>query len=127
MDRADDPSIRDDDLLWRRVVPEWIVYELDGSSRLSSLAFRDKRGEISVHLAKLTNPETVLQSHPGDGIVAITAGQARALGYRIALDPTPADQSHALICAPPERGTKEKERDAKRFAQTAQWLIRPGG
>jgi hypothetical protein len=125
-ERVDDPTINDDDLLWRRIVnkPEWVSHNSDGSWRVSSAAFIDRHtGEVSVHLARLTTQEKVLASRPDEGMVEIVAGLPRSLGLIVAYDPTDDDQSHSLICSP--MGGSIKKSDARKLADAAGWLVLP--
>jgi hypothetical protein len=125
-ERVDDPTINDDDLLWRRIVnkPEWISQNSDGSWRVSSAAFIDRyTGEISVHLARLTTQEKVLASRPDDGMVEIVAGLPRSLNLIVVYDPTEDDQSHSLICPPV--GGNIKKNAARKLADDARWLVKP--
>jgi hypothetical protein len=125
---VDDPTIDDDDLLWRRVanVPDMIKKLPDGTYRVSSAAFKDGiDGEVSVHLAKLTTAGDALADYPENGLVQITAGLPRSLDHRVVYDPTPEDRSHALIVPPRNQTPSSRNRDAKRMAQAAQWLVHP--
>lgn len=106
--RADDPTINDDETLWRRILPDWIHTEEGGRIRAKSFAFIDRlSGELSVHIAALTTRDAVLDNHPNHRIVAFKAGLPRSLGFAIVRDPTPDDPSHALICPSP-KGAKAK-------------------
>lgn len=125
-DRVDDPTISDDDLLWRRIVnqPAWVSHNPDGSWRISSAAFIDRHtGEVSVHLARLTTQEKALVNRPDDGLAEINAGLPRSIDLVVAYDPTDDDPSHSLIC-PVKGGSISKSR-ARRLADAAQWLIKP--
>ena len=106
--RADDPTINDDEVLWRRILPDWLHTQEDGRVRAKSVAFIDRlSGELSVHIASLTNHAAVLAGRPNDRIVAFKAGLPRSLDFAIVRDPTPDDPSHALICPSP-KGAKAK-------------------
>jgi hypothetical protein len=98
-ERVDDPTIEDKARLWRRILPQWVHRKPDGSVRPASFAFLDRlSGELSVHIASLTTQERALQGHPDDSLAEIEAGFIRSLGYAVVRDPTPGDESHALIC-----------------------------
>lgn len=124
--RVDDPSIRDEEVLWRRVLPEWTTMK-GGTFRPTSQTFKDRRSyELSVHIASLTTIDKVLAAYPGQGIVAITAGDVRSLGsYAIVRDPIindpdlPDDPSHALICPSPTGSA------ASSLARLAVWVREP--
>src|SRR5882757_9908348 len=102
-ERQDDPAIADDEILWRRVLPEWIHTEANGNTRPQSISFVDRRsGELSVHRARLTTAERVLNGWPGNRIAAFPASLPRSLGYKLICDATDDDASHALVCPSPE-------------------------
>jgi hypothetical protein len=125
---VDHPTINDDDLLWRRIadVPDMIKQLPDGTYRVSTAAFKDGvDGQVSVHLAKLTTVETALAEYPENGLVQITAGLPRSLGHSVVYDPTPEDRSHTLIVPPENQTNNSRQRDAKRLAQAALWLVHP--
>jgi hypothetical protein len=103
-DRVDDLSIDAEEVLWRRVLPDWLHREPDGRVRAGSHAFIDRQsGELSVNIAALTSIESVRQTRPGDFILAFKAGVPRKLGLKIVRDPEPDDPSHALICPSPDK------------------------
>lgn len=59
--RVDDTTIPDSEGLWRRIPPSWIVLDKETAEwRLSSVAFIDRRGELSVELSSLTTAEQSL-------------------------------------------------------------------
>lgn len=117
--RVDDPTISDDEILWRRVIPAWLHHEADGTTRPASVAFIDRRsGELSVHLASIMgDPNLALHGRPNDSLAAIKAGHPRSLGFAIVRDPQPQDPSHALICPSPA-GAR-----AKQIAKQATWVV----
>jgi len=117
--RKDDPSIGDNEVLWRRIHPHQIVQEPDGSVRPGSFAFQDNTStsELSVHIAAMTDQHRVLQGYSRQSLVAIRAGLPRSLGYAIVRDPTPDDPSHALICPSPTKS------HARQLAKQAIWVV----
>jgi hypothetical protein len=116
--RIDDLSITDNDLLWRRLHPDWVI-PTDSGFRISSAAFKDGRHEVSVNLAALTTVEETLAGFPNQGLAEIRAGVPRSLGHSIVRDPEESNPSHALICEPPVQPNKKRERDAKEMARQA--------
>jgi hypothetical protein len=116
--RVDDPTIRDDEVLWRRIIPVWLHATTAGEVRPASIAFIDRlSGELSVHLASLANIDGVLSGHAEESVAAIAAAIPRSLGYALVRDPTPEDPSHALICPSPRRP------DAKKLATASIWIV----
>ena len=82
---ADDPTIPDDAIIWRYVVPQWIVRGKDGEGSLPSPgAFEDSSDgdPMSAILAsKDRDPATAVpKASPDAGVVAFTAGFLRGLG-----------------------------------------------
>jgi hypothetical protein len=134
--REDDPSIADDEMLWRRIlnIPDWIKKSDDGTFRTTSAAFLDGRtNEVSVHRAILTTQEKALEGKPDEGLVEIRAEFPRSLGQIVVYDPIQNhptlrdDISHSLIC-PPQSSTKStRKSDARLMAQEASkhWLVLP--
>ncbi len=97
-DREDDPTIPDDERLWRRIAPNQLK-PIDGTGfEISSAAFRDKTGDLSVHLASLTTRERVLASWPAFSLAELRAAVPRSLEMKVVRDPLPEDPSHALVC-----------------------------
>lgn len=91
-------EIKDDEDLLRRFPPN--LLNSDGS--LSSSAYKtngEPDNEISVHLARLVDPEEVLRraSRPTFGVGSIVARCPRDLGFSVYHDPLPEDDSHSLI------------------------------
>lgn len=122
--RIDDPAIADDDLLWRRLHPTWVV-PTDEGFRISSAAFKDGRHEVSVDLAALTTQVQTLAGFPQQGLAELKARVPRSLGHAIVRDPVEGNPAHALICEPPSQPNKKRERDAKEMARQASILNMP--
>jgi len=115
--RLDDPTIPDDALLWRRVPPDQVKPLADGGFRVSSAAFRDKTGELSVHVASLTDGERALGGYPLYSLAQLSASVPRSLGFSVSRDPLPNDNSHALICPKASKG------HASKLAQSCTWAF----
>jgi len=126
MARTDDPSIADEDALWRRILAHrgWIVRASNGGFRPSSVAFLDNlNGEVSVHVARLTTKDLVLADYPDQSLAEILAHVPRSLGHVVAFDKKPNDLSHAVICPPPQIPNKRRKRDAREMAERARWIL----
>lgn len=133
-ERPDDPSIGDEEWLWRRVMPTpiLVVMGADGQPRPTSAAFLDNyTGELSVHRAVLTTTEHIVSRYPDLALAAIQANLPRSLGHRIISDPIlasesgPGDPSHALVCGPAGQSNKRRKSDARRMAESSVWVVPP--
>lgn len=98
----DDKSIRDDDMLFRRIHLALIVKdENTGLARVSSGAFRDK--ELSVNIKSIIDgmgmgPETCITNHSTQKLVSFAAREARRLNQTVCRNPLPENPSHGLVC-----------------------------
>lgn len=117
-DPHDDAPLSDKLGLWRRVLPAWVKKLPDGSVRLTSLAFKDRRsGRISLHRADLCTLDVLTNRYPGHGVVEILVQDVRDLDCDVLPDPTLDDPSHAVIEPHP---TKSGSRE---LARRARWVI----
>jgi hypothetical protein len=126
--RIDDETIRDEDLLWRRIPnkPDFIKKLEDGKIKPSSAAFRDgNTNEVSVHLASLANQDVISEQFPEVGLVSITAGLPRSLGHIVAATPEVDDVSHRVICPPSDISKTKRKTLARKIAEEAEWLFYP--
>lgn len=122
--RHDDPTIPDEERLFRRVhLCQIVKDENTGFARVSSGAFRDKDKEISINIESVLKandgtPETCLRNHPACKLIYLTAGQARELEQAVCRDPKPpADLSHGLVCG------KQNTRVLHELRDAAEWVI----
>src|ERR1043165_7016155 len=103
--------IYDDDVLWRRLHPDWLqVDPKTGQARITSAAFRDGDNEVCVHLARLTSRESIEASHPNMGTAAIEARIPRSCEHSVEHEPEEGDPSHAVIRPPAGRGVNQIKR-----------------
>ncbi len=113
-----DVEINDETLIWRRVLPDWIHANNDGSFRPKSIAFVDRRtNQLSVHIARLTSVTSALAGRPDDSLVKFRAKTVTDLGLQIVYAPTDDDPSHALIV--PGNLTKGQ---AKALVRASEWV-----
>lgn len=115
--RDADTLIADKVELYRRIAHGWVCPDQQtGRQRLSSLAFRDSMGEISVELSSLTSPaECMARGGPTIiGLVALTVAQVREMGFTVVHDPKPDNPAHALILG---ASSKRNSRDLSRVAR----------
>ena len=115
---ADDTSVGDDEILLRRIRPDW-VEPAPGSPNgvaIKSIAFQnldEGKQLMSSHLLTILQnlgllPESVLNGHPGYGLVQYTAGYARAAGQVIVRDPRPGDPAHMHVVGPKSKGWRRR-------------------
>jgi hypothetical protein len=108
-------EIQDDDHLYRRLHPTHI----DEQGIVSSAAFNDDTGDISVDLARLTTPEESVDRAKGIGygLAELIASFPRQLGLLVTHDPQPDNDAHTLIqTIPPGNKGRRLRRDLARAA-----------
>lgn len=126
---ADDPSIRDEAELLRRIPPQHFVPDQNqGGIRISSAAFKDHANgsPMSVVLAEELartgrNPHDVLIGHDGFALAMITAGLARGCDQGVAREPLENEPAHAVVFGRKTHGIR------RRLAAGARWMIPPPG
>jgi hypothetical protein len=122
----DDPGIRDNDQLLRRIPPKHVVPDQNsGLLRLSSAAFEDDKdgAPMSVYCrtaieSASSNVDRVMAGHEGYGLVELGAGVFRECDQTVHPDPIPEESAHTVICGEKTHGRR------KRFAREAQWVIK---
>jgi hypothetical protein len=122
-DSLDDPSIPNEDRLFRRVRPNQVRTELDGSKRPTSAVF--KNPELSVNIESLMIqqrrlPEDTLADYRDDYLTSITAGNVREYNYPIVKDTDPPnDPAHGLVLG------KKSSAFANAMVRTHKWIKSP--
>lgn len=128
-DLDDDPTIRDECELLRRVPinPDvFIVWDDNqGRWRPSSASFKDHPNGTPMSIVlrdELVNagrdPAEVLINHDNFALAAITAGTAREHQQRVAREPILDEPAHGIVIG-------EKKKASKKMAKAAQWVIAP--
>jgi hypothetical protein len=122
-DFQDDPTIPGTWTVWRRISPEQVTKDADGSERPSSGAFDDSSDghPMSVVLAEeCKDPNRALAGNEGFRLVALSVKELRDLGMSIARDPIPdGEQAHAVVVGKKTQGTK------KAMKKKANWVTIP--
>jgi hypothetical protein len=126
-DYADDLSILNIAVLWRRVPPRHFFFDDNlGRMRPSKAAFYDHPdgSPMSVVLADDVlesgrQPVDILVDHEGFALAAITAGLAREKKQGVARDPLPEEPAHAIVFG------KKTSSATRAFAKACQWVIAP--
>ncbi len=136
----DEPeAIPDDAVLYRRVHPNYVDVDEDGTLKVQSGAFQDASAEwahehgypgpaMSVHLRSVLksegkHPSSVLEGLLGFGLVRLRAGDLRDHGMGIQRRPTEDDPSHAVVFAIDR--SKRSGGQQKRTRDAAEWEITP--
>lgn len=123
----DDTTILNQDQLWRRINPKWIVPdENTGGVRISSAAFCDSpdKSPMSVTLGTeyLRNGGTIdalKVRYPGYHLASLTAGQVRDKKQIVTRDSTEEDKCHAVVFGKKTASVKNA------FVEMAIWIISP--
>jgi hypothetical protein len=120
----DDPSIKNEDRLFRRVHLAQLVNDDDtGLVRISSGVFKHKELSVNIESSLLnggSSIETCLCGHQAHKLVFITAGNARRFEQAVSRDPLPNDPSHGLVV-----GSKNKRSIHDGLRAAAEWVIPP--
>ncbi len=132
---ADDPTIANDTVLWRRIRPEQWTRDADGRLRPTSQNFKDREWPdgridyISGYVAAKVpgGTDTLLADHPGYGVAAISAGMARAHGRGVVRDEENDGPGHCLLFLPEGRPSKASKKRSERLARESWWVILPPG
>jgi hypothetical protein len=126
---VDDPSILDEDLLLRRIMPSWWGFDHNlGAIRPTSQAFDDHRSgtPMSVHLLAVLEQQglsatAILEGHTGFALASITAGLVRQYGQGIRRMPLEADPAHAEVFG------RKTQAVRRALAKHAVWIVQPSG
>ena len=118
----DDPSIPDDAVVWRQIVPLQIVTGEDGVGALPSTGAFDDSSDgdpMSAILAsKGRDPKSAVpKRYPDAGVVAFTAKFLRSLGLELERAPEPDEPDHILV-----RGKKTGS-VKKKLKKSAEWVV----
>jgi hypothetical protein len=117
----DDPGIGADEVLLRRLHPDWIVPGSEGRMRIASAAF--KHEELSILFLALLRSQhratnDALTGFPDNSLCSISAGLAREVGQGVVYDTAPPnDPAHGLVIG------KKTKAIANRLARAAVWVI----
>jgi len=137
---SDDPSIRDDELLYRRVHPTWIDWTDPDAPRVRRVAFQDQKEAVALEMG-LPGPclsvglSSVLEEHNVDpakmleswgyeyGLASIRAGGARGSNQGVMRWPTEDEPWHGVVFA--ASGGKRSSGVQSHLAQSAKWVHIP--
>ena len=115
----DDPSISDDDSVYRRIPEDWAISDDNlRRFRLSSQAFKQggTYGLVSVYLASETSPDAVMAEGRQVYLVEVGVGTIRDLGLGVIRSPESGGPGHCDITG---RKTKSV---LNRIAKQARWV-----
>jgi hypothetical protein len=120
MDRVDDKDLGDERLLYRRIIPGWIIHE-DGEYRPQSVALVDRHThEVSVFVADLTTISAIMQDYPEQSLVEFQAALPRKCDGIVSKTPENPDPAHRVLCYP--TGNK-MVKAAKIIATNCRWVV----
>ncbi len=119
-DHRDDPSIPDEERLFRRIHLAHVVEAEGGTCKVSSAAFRDV--ELSVNLEGIMRaagraPKDSLRDNPRDLLVSICAGVCRHNGQLVGPDPLPSEPAHGYVFGKKTKSIQRALRDS------AGWVV----
>lgn len=137
---ADDPSIPDDELIYRLIVTSNTKWDNQTAVRAGTNAFQDQREDqvvatgspataVSVALqsemlARGTTVEMLLERWgPAYGIASITAGDARANGQGVARRATDGFPEHGIVFA--VQGSGKTDSQSKKLAKASKIVAAP--
>ncbi|MEQ8205310.1 MAG: hypothetical protein RIA65_03975 [Woeseia sp.] len=110
---TDDDSISDNDLVYRRINPEWMIWD-DDPPRITSAAFQNMDGDkMSANLQSILEDagqsvDDLIRDWPGYGVAAISVRKMSELGQSIELAPESNDISHIHVVGKKSRSIKKK-------------------
>lgn len=115
---TDDPTIGDDEVIWRRIPLEWVVEDKNlNRKRPTSQCFRQD-GPVSVYIAsEAQSAQAVMQQGKEPFLAALTVGFVRQLGLGIIRDLSSGGPGHALL-----HGPTNHRRNCQQMAKTATWV-----
>ncbi len=117
---TDDPTIGDDQIIWRRVSDAQTVYDSNlKRKRLSSACFNQngRANPVSVYIASETqSARAVMEEGTEPFLAALTVGFIRQLHLGIIRDSSSGSPGHALLLGRKTKSTLDK------MARTAKWV-----
>lgn len=121
----DRSPVRDDELLWRRVLREQMKWSEEAQQwTISDGAFTDTR--LSVYRRALTTIAWVMRdAKPGSNLGEFSAAVPRSCGCLLEPDYEPGRPGHAEVVPPPGRGRWIPGRCAKLMARAARLVLPP--
>lgn len=123
-DLQDDPSIPDDELLYRSIHPD----QLGGSSEVRSSAFKSRTNpHISVDLGSVSTPEQTRERWPAHaGVAKLITRTVRSLTPGVARAPIEGNPAHALIIYDVNNISRSAwAKVARKLAKACVWAIPP--
>ena len=119
----DDPSIADDERLFRRIPRTWVDWDEHGNASISSAAFKDEELSINIESVMMRDrrpPVDAIRGYPGYGLAALTAGHARSLNQLVVREPIEQEPAHGVVF-----GKKKRGGIAGKLRDGASWVIEP--
>lgn len=118
-------QVDDDEVLFRRIVENWILKKEDGTLKLSSASYYQRTGKISVDIASKTTPKKSIKDSLA--LVGLLAKVPKDLGHPVVEAPIEEDlerdieanPAHALITG------KMNQTRARKLATASSWILQP--
>jgi hypothetical protein len=122
MSRTDDNDLGAERILYRRIRPEWLIFE-DGACRPQSVAFIDRHTyEVSVFVGDMSDVGALMKDFPDQSLVGFKAALPRSCQGIVARTPENPDPAHRVLCYP---NPSRMVRAAKLIATNCQWIVAP--
>jgi len=120
----DDPTIPNEELLYRGIHPD---HRKRPGNEISSAAFKSRTNpHVSVDLGSLSTPHETFRRRPSDlGVVRLVTGTVRQITPGVARAPVEGNPAHALIIHDFNLGDKRWMKVARELAKASVWEIPP--
>jgi len=115
---TDDPSIPDALIVYRRIQPIYLDYDINGDPVVSDGAFRTSA--LSVFRSDRVTEHEILQGYPTDGLAAISVQAIRAAGCIVVVDEPPS--GHLVVYRADNPGKRISGTSAAKMARAAQLI-----
>jgi len=117
----DDPSILGDIIVYRRIQPIYVDYDINGDPVMSDGAFRTR--ELSVFRSDRVTPADVLDGHPLDGLAEICVQAIRDAGCIVVANEPPS--GHLVAYRRDDPSKRISGTSAAKMARAARWVKLP--
>lgn len=114
---TDDPTIGDNEVIWRRIPESWVIWDDNLKRKRPTSQFFRQDGPVSVYIASAAHSaQAVMEEGKEKYLVALPVGFVRKHGLGIVRDATSGGLGHALVHGRITRSMSEK------MAKAATWV-----